>query len=280
MAPASPSTVGKAARFRAAREMGYTGRVRVVVLVVACALVGGCNFRIDPVTLVGGGGGGSGGGGGGGGATGTDDLGVDDLAMPPPGDLAHNGAFLTVTSLLTAPAVDLTYEGTADWAHWGFSNASDFDEKAAGNMQITNFSQVGVNVPTQYSDGTVAYRWSDGISGGGHHPKAMGNGTTTGVYVLTGGFKISAPADGNVRRLRVYVGQLNATGQLDVSLSDNSATAVSDASHAAGGTPVNVVYLITYAASSTNQSVNVSWTVNSANLAGTITLQSATLQQF
>jgi hypothetical protein len=248
-----------------------------VKLAVACALLGGaCNFRVDPVTL-----GGSGSGGGDDMATSSDDLaGTLDLAQPAPGDLAHVGPFLEVSNILTAPAVDLTFEGSADWTHWGFGKATDFDYKAAGNSQISNFTQVGVNAPTQYADGLIAYRWTDGASGGGRHTKTAGNGSTTGVYVLTGGFKITAPADTSVRRLRVYVGQLQATGQIDVSLSDNSAPSVSDASHAAGATPVNVEYIITYAASSPGQTLTVQWTVNNANFGGTITLQSATLQKF
>ncbi|MDB4967609.1 MAG: hypothetical protein JWN44_3298 [Myxococcales bacterium] len=257
--------------------MGYNSSVRLTGLMLGCALLGGCNFRIDPVSLdpanIDAGVGDA--------SAGNVDLaGAEDLTMPPPGDLAHSGAFLDVTNTLTPPAVDLTFEGTADWGHWGFNAASDFDHKAAGNSLISNFSQVGVNIPTQFSDGLIAYRWSDGATGNSHHAKTIGNGTTTGVYVLSGGFKITAPADTSVRRLRVYVGQLQATGQIDVSLSDNSAPAVSDASHAATGTPINVEYVITYAASSPGQTVTVQWTVNSANLGGTITLQSATLQNF
>ena len=64
---------------------------------------------------------------------------------------------------------------------------------------------------------------------------------TTGIYVLTGGLKITVPADTTVRRLKLYVGQLNAQGQLDASLSDNSAPAVSDHSYTStNGNPINV----------------------------------------
>ena len=108
--------------------------------------------------------------------------------------------------------------------------------------------------------------------------RTSGSGTTTGVYVLTGGLKITAPADTTVRRLKVYVGQLNAEGQIDASLSDNSAPSVSDHSYTStNGNPINVCYILTYAASSPGQLITVSWTVVN-NAVGNITLQSASLQ--
>lgn len=251
----------------------YNERVRATWLLALCALAG-CNFRLEPL-------GDSGGGGGGGGASDGaivvgDDLG--DLGPIVPDDLAHDGPFLTIAALPSSASVDLTADSNADWAHWGYSSASDFDDKSGGAGQISNFQQVGVNIPTQYADGLVIYRWSDGNSGSGRHPMTPNNGTATGVYVLTGGLKISAPADTTVRRLKVYVGQLNAQGQLDASLSDNSAPAVSDHSYTStNGNPINVTYVLTYAASSPGQLITVSWTVVNNSL-GNITLQSASLQ--
>ena len=245
--------------------------VRATSLLFLCALAG-CNFRVSPL-----GGGGSGGSGGDGGVIiGGDDLG--DLGDALAGDLAHQGPFLEIQAVQTLQSVDLTAISNADWAHWGYSSASDFDDKAGGAGQISNFQQVGVNAPTQYGDGLIAYQWSDGNKGGGRHDKTMPPGTTTGIYVLTGGLKITAPADTNVRRLRVFVGQLNAEGQLDASLSDNSAPAVSDHSYTStNGNPINVTYILTYAASSPGQLITVSWTVVNNSL-GNITLQSASLQ--
>jgi hypothetical protein len=246
--------------------------VRVTLLAALCA-VAGCNFRIDPLAL--------GGSGGAGGSDGSANIGGDDLGDLGPvaaDDLAHQGPFLTLTAVPSAAAVDLTIDGTSDWAHWGYSSASDFDDKAGGNGQISNFQQVGINVPTQFGDGLVSYHWTDGQSGSGRHTNTSNNGTTTGVYVLTGGLSITAPADRTVRRLKVYVGQLDAEGQLDASLSDNSAPSVSDHSYTStNGNPINVTYILTYAASSPGQLINVSWTVVNNSL-GNITLQSASLQ--
>lgn len=245
--------------------------VRATSLLLFCALAG-CNFRVRPLD--------SGGGGGAGGDSGViiggDDLG--DLGPAFTDDLAHQGPFLEIQAVPTLQSVDLTAISNADWAHWGYSSASDFDDKAGGGGQISNFQQVGVNVPTQYGDGLIAYQWSDGKKGSGRHDKTMPPGTTTGIYVLTGGLKITAPADTNVRRLRVFVGQLNAEGQLDASLSDNSAPAVSDHSYTStNGNAINVMYILTYAASSPGQLLTVSWSVVNNSL-GNITLQAASLQ--
>jgi hypothetical protein len=244
-----------------------------------CAIAG-CNFRIEALVPDG-----SGGGGGGGGGAPVDmalfDGDVPDLTMlGGGGDLAHSGAFITVTGAPTPGAVDLNFLGPSDWAHWGFSQASDFDHKASGNTQITNFSTVGAAVPFQYGSNPTPYFWSDGLNGSGHHPKAMGNGTATGVYAIAGGFKIAAPADTTVRRLRVYVGALNASGQIDVSLSDNSAPAYGDHqfSDGGGGNGSDYFYTITYAASSSSQTLNVQWTGFSFGFGGNVTLQSAALQ--
>jgi hypothetical protein len=255
--------------------MCYLFFVRVGWLVVLGALAG-CNFRVDPL-------GDNGGGGGGGGVSdGSVIIGGDDLAGldlgGPADDLAHKGPFLELRAVPTAASVDLTADGNADWSHWGYSSASDFDHKKTGGGQISNFQQVGINAPTQYGDGLVAYRWSDGGTGGGQHMNTNANGSTTGIYVLTGGLKITAPADTTVRRLKVYVGQLNAEGQLDASLTDNSAPAVSDHSYTStGGNPINVTYELTYAASSPGQLLTVTWTVVN-NSRGNITMQSASLQ--
>lgn len=256
--------------------MRYTAAVHAGWLAVACALAG-CNFRIDPVDLDGGGGAIDDSGFGFGGAV---DLAALADGAPPGGgaDLAHNGPFLSVTSSASPATVDLTAQGASDWAHWGYGTAGDFDHKAAGNGQISNFSSVGLNVPTQYGSGAISYRWSDGLNGNGRHP--MVSATSTGIYVLGGGFKISAPADTRVRRLRLYVGMYDASGQLDASLSDNSAATYSDHPYtSSNNSPVDVEYVITYAAGAPGQTVTVQWTVFNSALGGNVTLQSATLDK-
>jgi hypothetical protein len=127
--------------------MRYNRSVKVTLLAALVAVAGGCNFRIDP--LVADGNGGVGGSGGASDDGGMPPIGVGDLGPTAGGDdLAHAGPFLELAALPTPATVDLTAEGTIDWAHWGYSSASDFDHKAMGNGQISNFQQVGINAPT------------------------------------------------------------------------------------------------------------------------------------
>ena len=249
------------------------GRTAWLLLPFALAA---CDFRIAPVTFAGDGGGVIPGGEGG---VVPVDGGADGPAGDGAVDLGSGGPFLAVTPSTPPPQVDLTHEGTADWAHWGYSVASDFDHKATGNGQISNFTSVGINAPTQYGDNLVAYRWQDGLPGSGRHAMTDPKGTNTGVYVLTGGFKVVAPAGPTPRRLRLYVGVYNAEGQLDAALGDNSAPAYSDGSFTStGGKAVTAEYVITYAAATAGQQLVLQWTITNAQLGGNVTLQAATLQ--
>jgi len=41
-------------------------------------------------------------------------------------------------------AVNLTNEGTLDWAHWGRNSATAFDRKANVTQRITNVTKIGL----------------------------------------------------------------------------------------------------------------------------------------
>jgi hypothetical protein len=77
-----------------------------------------------------------------------------DMASPP--DLA--GSFLHVTANTTPAMVDLSKEGTFDWAHWGFGTASDFDRKQGGNNLIALQSLIHTINAVQYGDGVIGYK--------------------------------------------------------------------------------------------------------------------------
>ena len=110
---------------------------------------------------------------------------------------------ITGTLIGASPAatamVDLTALGTLDWAAWGFNVATDFDQKAGGTNQISNFTLIGPgpNGPYRYNNALAAFSWSDGS------PDPTAAATTTGVYFngLNNGYQITVPAD-----------QTNATG--------------------------------------------------------------------
>src|SRR5260221_2684350 len=73
--------------------------------------------------------------------------------------------------------VNLTVEGTADWAHWGLVTNSSFDHKSGTAQQISDFTVLGTNDVQQYSDSLTAYSWSDGT------PTPSVADSTTGVFI-------------------------------------------------------------------------------------------------
>jgi len=190
--------------------------------------------------------------------------------------VSGSGGSLSGSRNNSPASVDLTLEGTADWAHWGAFNASSFNHKASGNAQISNFTLIGTNAVTRYNDNLTAFSWSDGT------PLVSTNGSTTGIYVagVTNGFEISAPADTNMRTLRVYTGLYGAQAKLEAFLSDFSGRAFTDTTLSNVFGNRFVVYTINYAAASPGQRLIVRQTI--ANVYdftyGNVTLQAATLQ--
>jgi hypothetical protein len=174
--------------------------------------------------------------------------------------------------------VDLTKEGTIDWAHWGFGSSSDFDRKANGNDLISNHALINTITTMQYGDGRVGYKWNDGQGNFGQHANSMGP-STTGVYVLGNGSgaSISVPADATPRHVRLYVGGFKSVGSVQVQLSDGSVPAYEDHSYGSVNDRYNVTYDVEYQGSGPNQVLQLSWTMFSGDSQGNVTLQSATL---
>lgn len=254
--------------------------MRAVALSLACAL-GGCSFHVDGL-----------------GTQETPELGVflldagvprvfdlasaPDLAQaPPPRDLAPppdlSGAYLHVQGTATTAAINLTMEGTIDWAHWGYALAGDFDHKVSGNGLISNYTLIGALNALQYSDGLVSYKWNDGQGNFGQHPNSMGP-STTGIYIgaVNTGVRITAPASQTAQHLRFYVGGFKSTGQVQIQLGGGGLTYEDHSFGSANGT-YNVVYDVEYRAASANQTLTLSWTMLSGDPFGNVTLQSATL---
>jgi hypothetical protein len=89
--------------------------------------------------------------------------------------------------------------------------------------------------------------------------------------------QFTAPADLAPRTLRVYCGAKTATLNIDLALSDGSASAFTDMQVV--GTPMHFVYKATYRAASTGQMLTVTLTDTSDTATGAfVMLASATLQ--
>ena len=174
--------------------------------------------------------------------------------------------------------VNLTTEGTSDWAHWGFSGIG-YNHKALGGSQISDYTLINGYPPLQFNDNAYVFSWTDGI------PNAASGGTRNGIYTgnLSGGFQITAYADTRPRTLKVYVGGYQSGGTLTASLSDDTSGSSFYVDSSAGqsglgntdGNHYYAVYTLTYQAASANQSLTVAWTQNSSG--GNVSLVGATL---
>ncbi|MEZ5428821.1 MAG: hypothetical protein R2747_21430 [Pyrinomonadaceae bacterium] len=184
-----------------------------------------------------------------------------------PGSLSVNGA--------AAPSnIDLTSEGTTDWAHWGLINAGSFNHKTGVTQQISNYTKIGSGTVSGFTDNSVHYSWSDGT------PTVSATNSGGAIYIkgANRGFELNIPADTTQRTLKVYVGLYAAQGQFEASLSDSSATPVVDTSITNQTGTTNQVYTITYSAGSSGQNLKVRWTaIATFNSWGNVTLQGASL---
>jgi len=197
---------------------------------------------------------------------------ADDLIATV--NLASSGV-LSVSLASPGTSVDLTAEGTIDWAHWGLNSQSSFDHRAGVPQKISTFTQIGSGVVQRQRASPTSYSWTNGT------PNLSVTNTPSGVYrVGTGtGFQFTVPADTNLRTLRVYLGLWDAQGRLEVTLSDGSAPAFLDTSLVNQTDTSNGLYRIDYRAASAGQTLTIRWTVQASfNTFGNVTLQSATLQ--
>ena len=177
--------------------------------------------------------------------------------------------------------VNLTAEGSLDWVHWGLYTETSLDRKAGATPLISDFTILdatnGYAYVYQFADNYNGYSWNDGT------PTASVTNTPTGVWAYgvplrNTGFQFTVPADTTLRTLRVYVGAFAARGELEASLSDNSASAYSNSSLANMGNGPSGVYSISYAAQSAGQTLTIKWTLTMQTRPdANVTLQAAAL---
>jgi hypothetical protein len=192
--------------------------------------------------------------------------------------------YLAGSSSLPSGAIDLTAQGTVDWAHWGLTSPTSFDHKAGVAQQISNFSVVGGQL-SQVAQGTapLLVSWTDGT------PDATASGTNSGVYILglNTGYQVTVPADTTARVLILYVGIFNTQGKVQAHLSDGSSPDYTDTSLSSSGN-ISGAYTLAYKAGSASQTLTVTFTFNSmsgprcSDTSGvhcSVLLQSATLTE-
>jgi hypothetical protein len=173
-------------------------------------------------------------------------------------------------------AVNLTAQGTLDWAQWGFTtnNPSYFNHKSGGASQISDYTEIGTDAVYQFGNAVIAFSWSDGTL------TATATDTTTGIYVgsLDTGFQFTVPADTTTKLLKVYAGCWNAQVHVEATLSDGSAPGYVDEGLDDFGVGSAAEYTIKFAANSPGQALTIQVFSSVLNVSyGNCTLMAASL---
>ena len=162
--------------------------------------------------------------------------------------------------------VNLTSEGTADWAFWAGG-----DRKAEVTAQLSPSTVVGGGGALPYSNDLRPVSWTDGT------PLVSSASNTSGLFIpnVGHGFSFTAPAGTTTHTLVVHVGGWNSGGTLTAKLSDGSAASFTDVTANVSG-QYDRNYTLTYAARSPGQTLTVTWVMSSGT--GNVTLNAAALQ--
>jgi glycosidase len=179
----------------------------------------------------------------------------------------------TESAITTAQNVNLTSQGSSDWAMWGYKASFNYDHSSSGNGQISNLGIYNGGGAGQFTNSLLTTSWTNGT------PDTSVSNCGSGYYNGGGvgdGFIFTAPADTTTRTLTVYVGGWQSGGTLTATLSDNSAPAYTNSALVNTSTNYYGVYTLTYKAANANQTLTVTWTQASGS--GNVTIQAATLQ--
>jgi len=178
-------------------------------------------------------------------------------------------------------AVDLSAEGTLDWAHWGLEDADSFNHRR-GAGQISDVTVIGAEELAvevmQYSDDGNQFTWMDG------EPMENVADLTAGIYIMGAGngFEFTVPADTAPKTLKVYVSARDGMGEIEATLSDDSAAPYIDTvAGPIGSGWTRKVFTINFQAAKDDQALTVRYTLalNTSTEDGSVALQAATLAQ-
>jgi hypothetical protein len=194
------------------------------------------------------------------------------------GNMAVLGIITTPTQPISV--VNLTTEGSSDWAKWAQVATTDFIHKSTGGTQISNVTVVGTQ--TLFTNNPVAFSWGDGTPTGSYTGTAgAGIGENSGAVNNT--YTFTVKADTTARILRFYCGQFaGASPQLTAHLSDSSQPDYVDSTLNSGNASataiaVSGVYTIYYKAASASQTLTVTWKMTTAPGSATFNVCAATL---
>ncbi len=181
---------------------------------------------------------------------------------------------------LTHPSVNLTTEGSIDWAKWARAAAADFDHKLTGGTKISDITLIGGSKSRGPGNASIHAKlsWTDGT------PTLSATDVIALVYNLQPvgrGFSFTVPADLTTRRVKIYACVYGAVGRLTAYLSDASAPDYTDIEINPGGNlSLAGNYTIDYRAAQAGQTLTITWVIESLyDLSfGNAGLQGVTLQ--
>jgi hypothetical protein len=170
---------------------------------------------------------------------------------------AAQAGYLSGTfALAPNSTIDLTAQGTLDWAYWEGTSLAKFDRRSTSVTPLGALTAIGS--PTLFDFGGsvgTAYSWTNGLN----IPSTTRDGLVQAFPGLVGeGFSLTAPADQTMRRLRFYVGAAAATGQITATLGDSSAPV--EIKSIVQGVGDTFVYDVFYQANSPGQQLTVNYT--------------------
>jgi hypothetical protein len=199
------------------------------------------------------------------------DAGLD--AAPAVGMLTGSGTLLGNTT------IDLSSEGTADWAEWGMTSATDFNHMASNGGKIANVT--AINTTTIYGYGNnYMQAGNDGFTWTGGTPTAMTTSAQySGVFTRGMGAGLSTTVPASSTRsytLKLYVGGYYATGTLTAHLSDGSAPDYVDGNLGSQNASYDGAYTLVYRSATPGATLTVSWVQSSFN--NDVNWSAATLQ--
>lgn len=205
----------------------------------------------------------------------TDNDGVTAISKPVEVFVHALGGVLLGGGAAPPPTVNLSDEGTNDWAHWGLTSAASINRKAGVAPQIGDLKAIGPRPVLRYADNFTHFNWTDGV------PTASAADAPNGIYVfgLTNGFELNLPASPQLRTVNVYVGLYAARANFQAWLSDASAPAFTDTTLNNHYNNSYRVYTLQYAAASENQTLTIRHTAFNSHdtVFGNVTWQAATL---
>jgi hypothetical protein len=164
---------------------------------------------------------------------------------------------INIANATYRPPVDLTTEGTLDWAHWEFDQPDGpliFDHRVSGN-EISNLTPPA-SAMLRAQPGGGDFSWSDGM------PTPTATDDPDGVYLgypgMPASLSLTVEAATTPRTLRLYIGASGAATNVTATLSDGSAPAATRIVQTNPGT-----IDINFQAASSQATLSVKWAFDS-----------------